>query len=177
MLLQLVAITGVGMNSIVTTCAEIVRARGFRFTPQRQMILDAVCESGGHTTPDEIYRRVRAKSPAVNRATVYRNVDFLCEMRFLVAAQIGRQMYYEMADLTPHHHLVCRSCNDVEQVGHATVKSLFDRIEKATSFQVDMDHLVLFGLCKACRKTETHTARNGKDRRETNKVKTRKSKA
>lgn len=167
------------MNTIVNACAEIVRARGFRFTPQRQMILDAVCESGGHTTPEEIYRRVREKSPAVNRATVYRNVDFLCEMRFLVAAQIGRQMYYEMADLTPHHHLVCRACNQVEQVSHTTIKSLFERIDKVTSFQVDMDHLVLFGLCKDCRPPETKAARNGKHQHGTNKVTAfaRKSKA
>lgn len=158
------------MNTIVSACADLVRARGFRFTPQRQMILDAVCESGGHTTPEEIYRRVREKSPAVNRATVYRNVDFLCEMRFLVAAQIGRQMYYEMADLTPHHHLVCRACNQVEQVSHETVKSLFERIDKTTSFQVDMDHLVLFGLCKDCRPEEATAARNGKGRRKTNRT-------
>lgn len=158
------------MNNIVDACAEIVRARGFRFTPQRQMILDAVCENSGHTTPEEIYRRVRQKSPAVNRATVYRNVDFLCEMRFLVAAQIGRQMYYEIANLTPHHHLVCRACNQVEQVSHDTIKSLFERIDKTTSFHVDMDHLVLFGLCKDCRPTEVKAVRNGKGRRETNRT-------
>jgi Fur family transcriptional regulator, ferric uptake regulator len=150
------------MKPYVDDCAKTVRARGYRFTPQRQLILDAICESGGHITPDEIYSRVRAKLPTVNRATVYRNVDFLCEMRFLVAAQIGRQMYYEMADHDPHHHLVCRNCNDIVEIKHDTVKGLFSKIQREVSFQVDMEHLVLFGLCGHCQKTETYTKRNQK---------------
>ena len=47
--------------------ANLVRERGFRLTPQRQIILDAICEGGGHTTPEEIYERVQAVAPAVNR--------------------------------------------------------------------------------------------------------------
>lgn len=145
------------MRLNVADSAKTVRERGFRFTPQRQYILDAICESGGHITPDDIYRRVKAKLPTVNRATVYRNVDFLCEIRLVVAAQIGRKMYYEMADSDPHHHLVCRNCNDIVEIKHNTVKGLFSKIQREASFQVDMDHLVLFGLCEHCQKTETHT--------------------
>jgi Fur family transcriptional regulator, ferric uptake regulator len=143
------------MKSYARDCAHTVRAGGFRFTRQRQFILDAIHESGGHTTPDEIYRRVQAKLPTVNRATVYRNVDFLCEMRLLVAAQIGRQMYYEIADREPHHHLVCRNCNHVAEVSHATMKHLFQKINRVASFQVDMDHLVLFGLCDDCQQPKS----------------------
>ena len=68
---------------------ERIRAQGFRLTPQRQMVLDAICELGGHVTPEAIYERVRTKSLAVNRATVYRNLDFLCEVRLVVAAHRG----------------------------------------------------------------------------------------
>ena len=132
--------------------AALMREQGFRVTPQRQLILDAICAGDGHTTPDEVYRRVRAKTPHVNRATVYRNLDFLCEMRLVVAAQIGGHMVYEIAGDVPHHHLVCRNCNKVEQISHATVKALFDKIEREQKFTVDMDHLALFGLCQKCRR-------------------------
>ncbi len=132
--------------------AALMRERGFRVTPQRELILDAICEGDGHTTPDEIYARVRAKTPHVNRATVYRNLDFLCEMRLVVAAQIGGHMVYEIAGDTPHHHLICRNCDRVEQISHETVKALFDKIEREQKFTVDMDHLALFGLCQKCRR-------------------------
>jgi Fur family ferric uptake transcriptional regulator len=134
--------------------AALVRERGFRVTPQRQLILDAICEGDGHTTPDEIYKRLSAKTPAINRATVYRNLDFLCEMRLVVATQIGGQMLYEIAGEKPHHHLVCRRCDKIEQVDPETVKALFDKIERERQFKVDMDHLALFGLCAKCQRLE-----------------------
>lgn len=133
--------------------AALMRERGFRVTPQRELILDAICEGGGHTTPEEIYQRVQARAPAVNRATVYRTLDFLCELRLVVAANIGGgRMVYEVAGEMPHHHLVCRTCGQVAQIGHETVKDLFVRIEREYQFTVDMDHLALFGLCQECRR-------------------------
>ena len=134
--------------------ATLMRERGFRVTPQRQLILDAICEGDGHTTPDEIYTRVHAKSPAVNRATVYRTLDFLCELRLVVALRVGGQTYYEIAGDAPHHHLVCRACGIMEDIGHDTLKTLFAKIDREQQFLVDMDHLALFGLCQRCRRQE-----------------------
>lgn len=134
--------------------AALMHDRGFRVTPQRQLILDAICDSDGHTTPEEIYERVRATAPAVNRATVYRNLDFLCEMRLVVAAQIGGHMLYEIAANTPHHHLVCRKCNKVERLSHEALKSFFAKIEREQQFKIDMDHLALFGLCRKCQRSQ-----------------------
>ena len=134
--------------------AKLMRERGFRVTPQRQFILDAICEGEGHNTPDEIYERVRAKPSSLNRTTVYRNLDFLCEMRLVVAAQIGGQMVYEIAGQTPHHHLICRKCNKMEQISHDSLKGLFAKIEREQEFLVDMNHVALFGLCKKCKVKE-----------------------
>jgi len=130
--------------------AAKIREGGFRLTPQRQLILDAVCEGGGHTTFDEIYARVRAKAPAINQATVYRALDFLCQMQLVVAANIGGSKVYEIATETPHHHLVCRLCNRVEPLDHEMMAGLFARLERERQFRVDTSHLVLFGLCQEC---------------------------
>ena len=129
-----------------------MRERGFRVTPQRELILDAICESGGHVTPDGIYARVQARTSALNRATVYRNLDFLCEMRLVVAVRIGDQTYYEIASKTPHHHLICRTCGKMEQISHDTVRGFFAKIEREHNFTIDMDHVGLFGLCVKCRR-------------------------
>lgn len=129
----------------------LMRARGFRVTPQRQLILDAICEGKGHTTPEAIYARVRSKAPAVNRATVYRTLDFLCELRMVVAIRIGDQTFYEIAGDKPHHHLICRKCERMIQIDHATLESFVETIEQKHGFKIDMDHLGLFGLCEQCR--------------------------
>jgi len=131
--------------------AALMHARGFRVTPQRQLILDAICEGEGHTTPDEIYERVRARIAHVDRATVYRNLGFLCEMRLVVAIRIGGQWYYEIASQTPHHHLICHNCDAVIEISHVAVKPFFDKIERELQFAIDMDHVAFFGLCAKCR--------------------------
>jgi Fe2+ or Zn2+ uptake regulation protein len=130
----------------------LMHERGFRVTPQRQVILDAICEGGGHTTPEEIYARVRAKAPAINRATLYRTLDFLCELRLVVAMRIGDHMYYEIAGDSPHHHLVCRTCGKMTQVDHALLEEFIDTIDKKHRFRIDMDHVGLFGLCEKCQR-------------------------
>lgn len=140
------------MSNQATSYTTLIRQRGFRVTPQRQLIMDAIQAGAGHTTPEEIYERVHLRAPAVNRATVYRNLDFLCEMRLVVAARIGSQMLYELAGKEPHHHLICRSCDRIEPLSHQTVKEFFDQIQGEQAFQIDMDHLTLFGLCKTCQR-------------------------
>ncbi len=128
-----------------------MREKGFRVTPQRQLILDAVCEGGGHTTLPEIYARVQAKAPDISRATVYRALDFFCKLGLVVAADIGGEhTVYEIAGTTRHHHLACRQCGQVEQADPDILENLFAQIESEQGFKVDMDHIVLLGVCKRC---------------------------
>jgi Fur family ferric uptake transcriptional regulator len=139
------------MSHFRSDYAALMRQRGFRVTPQRQLILDAICEGSGHTTFDEIFARVQAKSDAVNRATVYRTINFLCEQRLVVAADVGEgHTVYEIAGDTPHHHLVCLRCRQVQQISHETVKDFYAKIEREQHFHVETDHLALFGLCETC---------------------------
>ena len=109
-------------------------------------------------TPDEIYERVHAKVPAVNRATVYRTLEFLLELGLVTTGRIkGNRVIYELVSSSPHHHLVCQRCDRVEQVDHELVAPLFAGIEQASGFKINTDHLMLFGLCAACRKVEADT--------------------
>lgn len=140
------------MSHYTSDFARLIRQQGYRLTPQRQLILDAICELGAHVTPEAIYRRVAKRAPAINRATVYRNLDFLCEQRLVVAAHIGRETVYEIAGTEPHHHLICRTCDEVITLPHAAVQEFFQTLQRRYSFTVDMDHLTLFGLCPKCRR-------------------------
>ena len=140
--------------------AKLMHERGFRVTPQRQLILDAICAAGGHTTFDEIFARVQRTSTAVNRATVYRALDFLCGLRLVVGADLGGgRMVYEIAGDTPHHHLICRACGGQQVVEHKTMKGLFARFEREQAFHVDLDHVALPGLCAECYAAECQAGR------------------
>jgi Fur family ferric uptake transcriptional regulator len=134
--------------------AARLREHGMRLTPQREMILDAICAGGGPTTFDEIYARLHAKAPAINQATVYRALKVFCDLEFVAAADLGDgKTVYEIAGVTPHHHLVCRACGHVETIGQATLASLCAAFEREQHFALDMHHLVLFGYCRHCSPT------------------------
>lgn len=125
--------------------ATRIRQSGYRLTPQRKLILDAVCEGYGHTTLDEVYTRVQAKASTVNLTTVYRTLDFLCDIRLVVRAHVGKQTYYEIAGAEPHHHLICRHCGHEEELSNQMVEWFFIQLKQRYQFTIDSDHLTLFG--------------------------------
>lgn len=130
--------------------AERIRAQGHRLTPQRELILDAVCEGHGHSTIEEIIARVHKKAPAINRSTVYRSLTFLQSMHLVVSAQIEGHTVYEIAHLEPHHHLVCQQCGKVVDIDNSALAALSETLLSEFGFVLDSDHLVFSGLCQSC---------------------------
>ena len=58
------------------TWDDALRASGYRVTPQRQLVLEAVTRLE-HATPEEIYAEVRQTAVGVNVSTVYRTLELL----------------------------------------------------------------------------------------------------
>ena len=138
--------------------ATHLHAQGYRLTPQRQLILEAVRRAETHVTPEQVYDRVHRRQPTISRATIYRTLDFLCEVRLIHAMRWAGQMYYEIVGEEPHHHLICRACGAIEQLDHALLTDLIGAVQKQHGFDVDMDHIALFGLCRTCRNSERQSA-------------------
>lgn len=130
--------------------AKKLRTRGYRMTPQRWAILQALCEADCHLTPLEIYQRAAARTLGLTEATVYRTLSFLCEQGLVMEAHIGNgQMVYEIADHA-HHHLVCRVCGFQREIAHGELDQLYEYLHTTTGFKIDEVHVTLFGLCPAC---------------------------
>lgn len=102
-------------------------------------------------TPDEVFAKVQKATPGVNRATIYRTLNFLCELGMVTASDIYGQRVFEAAGESPHHHLVCQRCGKTSYLDHAVVQDFFDAVDKAQHFKALNRHLVLHGLCSACR--------------------------
>ena len=139
------------MSTLPTDYTTLLHQRGYRMTPQRQLILEAIGAGHGHTTFDEIFARVHARASAMNRTTLYRTLDFLSQQGLIFSAEIGGQTVYEIAGPELHHHLVCVNCGATEELPHAAVKPFFDKLERERDFAVLTNHLALFGLCRQCR--------------------------
>jgi Fe2+ or Zn2+ uptake regulation protein len=144
------------MSHIDRDYAQRIRKKGYRLTPQRQIIMDALCEFGGHATVQELAERVRAQSPVIDLATVYRTLRFFCDLRLVTAAQIGGDVVYEIAGEEPHHHLICRVCGAQQILNDHHLQSLVEHLLQEHGFWAEIDHLAINGMCQACYNKTAH---------------------
>ena len=128
-----------------------LRAKGYRLTPQRELVLDAVARLG-HATPDEIAERVRATASGVNISTVYRTLDLLEELALVTHTHLGHGApTYHVANDSEHVHLVCRACGGIAEVSPDVVSATVERLAADHGFEADVHHFAVFGRCAACR--------------------------
>jgi Fur family ferric uptake transcriptional regulator len=127
-----------------------LRERGYRLTPQRELILGAV-DTLGHATPDEVLAEVRRHSDAVNVSTVYRTLEVLEELGLVRHAHLSDRAptYHSVRD-HEHFHLVCRNCHKVISVEPVVIEPLLTRLDAEFSFTADVGHLTVFGTCEDC---------------------------
>jgi Fur family ferric uptake transcriptional regulator len=127
-----------------------LRAQGFRLTPQRLAILEALQQARKHLSPAEIYQQVSQEMPGLTEATVYRTLIFLAEQGLVLVAHLGHgQLVYEYAD-HDHHHLICRECGGMKEIDHTSLKALYGQFLDRTGYQIDTIHAIFFGLCPEC---------------------------
>jgi Fur family transcriptional regulator, ferric uptake regulator len=127
-----------------------LRSAGFRITPQRQLVLEAVTHLQ-HATPEEILAEVQGTAAGVNLSTVYRTLEVLEQVGLVTHAHIGHGApTYHVVDEIPHIHLVCSRCRAVESIEGTNFEKFANGLEKLNGFVVNISHVALHGLCKKC---------------------------
>jgi Fur family ferric uptake transcriptional regulator len=125
----------------------MLRLRGYRMTPQRLAILQAL-HDGGHLSPAQIYERVH--QTGMTEATVYRTLEFLAGNGILLVADRGNgHLAYELSGES-HHHIICRTCGAQMEVDLALLAPAISQIESETGYHLNAGHLTFFGLCPEC---------------------------
>jgi Fur family ferric uptake transcriptional regulator len=134
--------------SCLATHSQTLRARGYRMTPQRLTILQAL-HDGGHLSPAQIYERVH--QTGMTEPTVYRTLEFLARNGVVHPTQVGGgHLTYELAG-HDHHHLVCRVCGAQLALEPDSLNTAISRIEHQTGYRLEAGHLTFFGLCPECK--------------------------
>jgi len=129
---------------------SILRERGYRMTPQREMIIREMTSSKRHLTAEEIYRKIQLLSQSVNLTTVYRTLDFLFQEGLINRTEIRGVVIYAAEEHGQHVHLVCRRCSAVISADHTLLQPLHQSLLKHYNFTSDLEHIAIFGLCKEC---------------------------
>jgi Fur family ferric uptake transcriptional regulator len=131
---------------------EALQQIGYRLTPQRMMILDAIADSDGHISAEEIHDAVRVAYPYLDISTVYRTLDLLKALHFVSETDLGEgHAQYELLSKGLHHHLICRQCGAVLDMDNSFLHPLRRAIREEYQFQAEIEHLAVFGICSACK--------------------------
>jgi Fur family ferric uptake transcriptional regulator len=144
-----------------------LRERRLPVTRQRLAIAEAVVQSGGHPSVEDLQRRVRAEGGQVGTATLYRTLDVLVESGLVREHDFGEGFKrYEAASAGPaHDHLICERCGRVEEFAS-------DRLERLLRLTTDEHHFLyrrhrmdVHGICTACRGRDLEPLGTGTDPR------------
>jgi Fur family ferric uptake transcriptional regulator len=135
----------------VKDIASRLLQKGYRITPQRLMILEAIEGASGHVSAEEIYQDIRKRYSGLNISTVYRTLELLKESGLVTETDMGdgRVRFHSMGH-EHHHHLVCSKCGKVIDLDEDTLAPLTHALADKYGFRADLKHLAIFGTCKAC---------------------------
>lgn len=129
---------------------EVLRLHGYRITPQRQLVLDAI-NSLGHATPEELCSEVQKTAPAVNLSTIYRTLEVLEQVGLVTHAHIGHGApTYHSVDDEAHIHLVCDICGTVQSVDADVAQGFVQILREQAGFETDVAHVSVHGQCAKC---------------------------
>jgi Fur family ferric uptake transcriptional regulator len=127
-----------------------LRTHGFRITPQRQLVLEAV-EHLRHGTPEEILIEVQRTASGVNLSTVYRTLEVLEDVDLVTHAHIGHGApTYHAVDEDIHIHLVCDTCGIVSSAPSSIANAFIAELRAEHKFVTDISHMAMHGECESC---------------------------
>jgi Fur family ferric uptake transcriptional regulator len=130
---------------------EELRRAGFRMTPQRQMILEALYHHPGYATVNEIWDRVREQSPHVDLSTIYRSLHFLTKQGLVSELLLSSgSAQYAPAREHPHAHAVCARCGHVMPVEPDWLQSISEIMVAQHGFHMNITSLEIPGICAEC---------------------------
>lgn len=134
---------------------ERLRSRGWRITPQRRAVAEALSGSDLHLTAEEVFARARSVVPEISRATVYNALRELVEMGELDEVQISPgPALYDPNALVEHHHLVCSNCGRIYDIHPRGVEHVrLDRADEAGAV-VERVEVIIHGTCASCAESD-----------------------
>ncbi|HET7416609.1 MAG TPA: transcriptional repressor [Solirubrobacterales bacterium] len=131
----------------------VLAAAGYRRGGARTAVVEALA---GHTcavTALELEEELRTRKLRVGRASVYRALEVLEELRLVQRFEAARGIAgYERVDPGGHHHhhAICRRCGRMEPFEDRALERAIGQVSDQVPFDVAEHEVVLRGLCERC---------------------------
>jgi Fe2+ or Zn2+ uptake regulation protein len=123
----------------------------YRYSKQREAVMQLLDKKNYHPTVDEIYEIIKKKYPKVSLATIYRNVEQLTQMGKVWKIEIPNEPARYDGNMEKHYHIRCKKCGSVNDVW---LKDKLFKIEEVEStlenFSITGVKVEFEGICDLC---------------------------
>ena len=120
-------------------------------TTQRLAVAAALSSSPRQVTAQELWEQMRPRHRRLGRATVFRTLEALSEAGLARRLEQDGHVYaYVACRPAHHHHLACRVCGTVEEVGEELVADISRRARRELGFEIEDARLDFYGVCRRC---------------------------
>lgn len=131
---------------------NILREKGFKATPQRLAVYDALSSTKSHPNAEMLYNMLQPSYPTMSLATVYKTMDIFAELGLIQVLNVGEDSYRYDAETASHPHIRCIECNRVDDIFDFQAEGLMSEVGAQTGYQLTGRQLYFFGRCPECQK-------------------------
>src|SRR5258708_3950134 len=132
--------------------AEYLRKKKLKQTSQREKVLKLFLEAPKHITVDELARQVHDADPKIGYSTVYRSLKLFTECGLALESkfQHGKACFERGFQVSPHHHLICTKCGDINEFSNPLIEAVTEKVSKELDFKAVENKVEVYGLCSKC---------------------------
>ncbi|MYH71790.1 MAG: transcriptional repressor [Acidimicrobiia bacterium] len=142
-------------SSDVPDPAELLRQHGLQVTAQRIAVIRAV-SAYPHGTVDDVAEAVHDDIGSISRQAVYDSVGMLAEKGLIRRIQpAGSPARYEDRVGDNHHHLICRTCDQMVDVDCAVGYTPCLTAADDFGYEIDEAEVIYWGRCPECMAADT----------------------
>lgn len=132
---------------------ELLKTKGFKMTPQRDLIFRSFFELGKHVSVDELFDKVRQQDRSIGYSTVWRNLKLICEVGLAKEVYPGDGVTrYDRVTAGPHGHLFCLKCKELIEFEVEAVQGFLTLAATNHDFAPESFKVEIDGYCSKCRK-------------------------
>jgi Fur family ferric uptake transcriptional regulator len=127
---------------------------GYRRGGARTAVVEMLGRQRCAVSARDIDDALRDTGRVVGRASVYRTLETLAELKLVQRLDLGSgEKRYEPHQPTGehHHHLVCDHCGQVQPFEDPELEAALEKLAGRVDYAVDEHDVVLHGACGDCR--------------------------
>lgn len=137
-----------------TRAGDRLAEAGYRRGGARDAVIELLAAQPCALSALEIEEALKGSPRTVARASVYRVLDELEQLKLVARIEVGQGITrYEAAHPHGehhHHHLVCDACGEVIPFEDEELERTITRVARRVDFDVAEHDIVLHGSCARC---------------------------